>query len=69
MPDITVRKGRMPVDMGAVGGIAVALLFVGLAGAGLSSILPDRTPWLVACAYLAPASLAFTAYWWLAQRS
>ncbi|THD75123.1 MAG: hypothetical protein E7812_17795 [Phenylobacterium sp.] len=69
MPDITVRKGRMPVDMGAVGGIAVAILFVVVAGAGLSSILPDRTPWLIAAAYLTPASFAFAAYWWIAQKS
>ena len=71
MPD--ARKGRAPVDMGAVGGsiggIAVAVVFVVAAGAGLASLLPDRTPWLIAAAYLAPASLAFTAYWWVAQRS
>jgi hypothetical protein len=68
MPDITVRKGRAPVEMGAVGAAALAILFVIAAGTGLASILPDPTPWLVAAAYLAPAGLAFTAYWWAAQK-
>ena len=46
-----------------------AIFFVVASGLGLSSVLPDPSPWLIAAAYLAPAGLAFAAYWWVAQRT
>jgi len=63
-----VRRGRVPVEILNIGGTAVAILAVVGAGAGLSSILPQPSPWLQAAAYLAPASLAFACYWWIAQK-
>jgi hypothetical protein len=48
---------------------AGALAAVVAAGAGLSSLLPDQASfWLAAAAYGAPAGVAFTIYWWNAQR-
>lgn len=68
MPSNSVRKGRMPAEILNIGGTAVAILAVVGVGAGLSAALPEPSPWLTAAAYLAPASLAFAAYWWIAQR-
>jgi hypothetical protein len=68
MSDISVQRGRVPAELITIGGAVVAIFFVVAAGLGLSSVLPDPSPWLVAAAYLAPASLAFAAYWWVAQR-
>jgi threonine/homoserine/homoserine lactone efflux protein len=68
MPSNSVRKGRAPAEYISVGGGVAAALSVVAAGAGLSAALPEASPWLTAAAYLAPASLAFAAYWWMAQR-
>lgn len=69
MPNSSVRKGRVPVELLNIGGTAGAILAVVAAGAGLSSVLPDPTsPWMEAASYLAPGSLAFAAYWWVAQK-
>lgn len=68
MPSSSVRKARIPAEVLNIGGTAGAILGVVVAGAGLSSMLPDPSPWLAAAAYLAPASLAFAAYWWIAQK-
>jgi hypothetical protein len=68
MSDISADKGRVPAEIATIVGAAVAIFFVVFAGMGLSSVLPDPSPWLVAAAYLAPASFAFAAYWWLAQK-
>jgi len=49
---------------------AVALFAVVAAGAMISAALPAQSSdWMHGAAYLAPASLAFTAYWWIAQRN
>ena len=69
MSDTSVRRARVPAEIGAIVGAAVAIFFVVASGLGLSSVLPEPSPWLIAAAYLAPASLAFAAYWWVAQRS
>lgn len=69
MSDIPARKGRGPVELLNIVGTAVAILVVVALGAALSSVLPQASPWLTAAAYLAPASVAFAAYWWIAQRS
>jgi len=68
MPTSSVRKGRVPTELISVGGGVVATVGVVAAGAGLAAALPQDSPWLTASAYLAPASLAFAAYWWMAQR-
>ena len=64
----TARKGRFPSEIITIGGAAAAILAVVGAGAGLSSALPEASPWLTAASYLAPAGLAFAAYWWIAQK-
>ena len=64
----TVRKGRVPAEVLNIGGTAGAILVVVATGAGLSSVLPEPSAWLTAAAYLAPGSLAFAAYWWIAQK-
>jgi hypothetical protein len=72
MPDNSARKRRMPVEIAQVGAGAAALAALAVvvaAGAGLSSVLPQSSPWLTAAAWLAPAGLAFAAYWWAAQKS
>jgi hypothetical protein len=69
MPHNSARKRRMPVEIAQVGAGAAALAVVVAAGAGLSSVLPQSAPWLTAAAWLAPAGLAFAAYWWAAQKS
>ena len=68
MPSGSARKARVPAEFISIGGAVAAALGVVAAGAGLSAALPDPSPWLTASAYLAPASLAFAAYWWMAQR-
>lgn len=68
MPNSSARKRRMPVEMITIGAGAALCGLVVAVGAGLSSILPEASPWLTAAAYLAPAGLAFAAYWWAAQK-
>jgi hypothetical protein len=68
MPSNSVRRGRVPAEFISVGGGVAAALGVVAVGAGLSAALPEPSPWLTASAYLAPASLAFAAYWWMAQK-
>jgi hypothetical protein len=67
MASNSLRKGRGPAEF-SLGAAVVAALGVVAVGAGLSAALPEPSPWLTASAYLAPASLAFAAYWWMAQR-
>ena len=68
MSEMRARKG-WPAELVHIGGTAVAIFAVVAAGAGLSAVLPGTSsPWMTAAAYLAPASLAFAAYWWVAQK-
>jgi hypothetical protein len=69
MSDTSVRRARMPAEIVTIVGAGAAIFFVVASGLGLSSVLPDPSPWLIAAAYLAPAGLAFAAYWWVAQRT
>ena len=69
MPNTSARKRRMPVEMAQVGAGAAALAVVVAAGAGLSSVLPEPSPWLSAAAWLAPGGLAFAAWWWVTQKT
>ena len=68
MPSNSVRRGPVPAEFINIGGGVAAALGVVAAGACLTAALPEPSPWLTASAYLAPASLAFAAYWWIAQR-
>lgn len=68
MPEMKARKG-WPVELAHIGGTAAAVFAVVAAGAGLSAVLPPASSlWMTVAAYLAPASLAFAAYWWAAQK-
>ncbi|HEV2532903.1 hypothetical protein [Phenylobacterium sp.] len=58
----------MPIEMANLGAGLAACATVIAAGAGLSAVLPATSPWLTAAAWLAPAGLAFAAYWWAAQK-
>jgi hypothetical protein len=50
-------------------GILAALLAVVGIGAAMSAVLPaPAPPWMLAASYGAPAAMAFTVYWWIAQR-
>ena len=64
----SARKGRAPLEMLNIGAAAGAIAAVLAMGAGLSSVLPEGSSWLAAAAYLAPAGLAFAAYWWITQK-
>jgi hypothetical protein len=73
MPNTSSRRRAFlqvaPKELVTMGGTAVAALAVVATGAGIAAALPDpASPWLVASAYLAPASIAFAAYWWIAQK-
>jgi hypothetical protein len=63
------RSGvRLPPELVNIGGTSAAILAVVAAGSGIVALLPNPDTWQTAAAYLAPASLAFAAYWWIAQR-
>jgi hypothetical protein len=49
---------------------AVALFAVVALGGLFAAALPAKahTPWLIMASYVAPAAVAFVAYWWTAQR-
>lgn len=65
----SVAQRAVPAEFMNVLSAAGALAAVVAAGAGLSSLLPDQASfWLAAAAYGAPAGVAFTIYWWNAQR-
>jgi hypothetical protein len=63
------RSGlRLPPELVNIGGTSAAILAVVAAGSGILAVLPSPDVWQTAAAYLAPAGLAFAAYWWIAQR-
>lgn len=73
MSEMSAQKSRWSARAPAevisqVVGTTLAALAVIAMGAGLSRVLPAPTLWQTVAAYLAPASLAFAAYWWMAQR-
>jgi len=61
-------KTRVSAEVPNVRAAAVAVLTVVGLGAALSAALPNPSLWQTAAAYLAPAGLAFAAYWWRAQK-
>jgi VIT1/CCC1 family predicted Fe2+/Mn2+ transporter len=61
---------HLPQEVAYIVALAVALFMVVVTGAVISAALPAQSAdWMFGAAYLAPASLAFAAYWWIAQRS
>ena len=71
MPQAGAERGRsvkLPPEIINMLGTAGAVLAVVATGSGIYSLLPDPDVWQTAAAYLAPASLAFVAYWWVAQK-
>lgn len=71
MPQTTARERarfRAPPELVNILGTSGAILAVVAAGSAIVSVMPDPTVWQFASAYLAPASLAFAVYWWIAQR-
>jgi hypothetical protein len=73
MRDLTVSKTtssrHAPPELGTWIAAATALIVVVLAGALISKALPaGASVWLVISCYVAPASVAFVARWWMSQR-
>lgn len=62
------RSFRIAAPILNMVGTAIALFAVVATGSLISGLLPDPSAWEFAAAYLAPASLAFAAYWWIAQK-
>jgi hypothetical protein len=66
MPQVERDVGaKAPSDAVAVLGAALGVL---AAGSAIAAVLPEPTLWMLAAAYLAPASLAFAIHWWISQR-
>lgn len=71
MPNTTLRGrdgGKVPAEILNILGTSLALLAVVGAGSAILTVLPSPNVWETAAAYLAPASLAFAIYWWVAQK-
>lgn len=71
MPQTTTRPRaglRLPPEILNIVGTAGAIFAVVATGSGIVAVMPDATLWQTAAAYLAPAGLAFAAYWWIAQK-
>lgn len=61
-------RGRIPAEITNILGTSAAILAVVATGSAIVAAWPDLTVWQSAGAYLAPAALAFAAYWWIAQK-
>lgn len=59
---------KLPPEIANIVGTAGAIFAVVAVGSGIVAVLPDPSLWQTAAAYLAPAGLAFAAYWWIAQK-
>lgn len=71
MPQTQVRQRttpKLPSEVVNIVGTSAALAAVVAAGSGIVALLPEPSAWEFAAAYLAPGSLAFLAYWWIAQK-
>ena len=71
---IAGQKAPMPryasQDVTNVVMAVAAFLLVLAIGTIIAAALPEQSGrWMFGAAYLAPAGLAFAAYWWIAQRS
>lgn len=71
MPHSTARDrsgARLPPELVNILGTSGAILGVVAVGSAIMAVLPNPDTWQTAAAYLGPASLAFAAYWWVAQK-
>lgn len=71
MPHPTLRDrsgSRLPPELLNILGTSAAILAVVALGSAIVAVLPHPDTWQTAAAYLAPASLAFAIYWWVAQK-
>ena len=71
MPHTLLRGrsgGKLPTELLNILGTSAAILGVVATGSAIVSVMPDPNTWEFAAAFLAPASLAFAVYWWIAQR-
>ena len=59
---------RIPAEITNIVGTSAAILAVVATGSAITAVWPHLTAWQFAGAYLAPASVAFAAYWWIAQK-
>jgi len=59
---------RIPPEIINIVGTSGAILAVVATGSTITAAMPDPSVWQFAGAYLAPAALAFAAYWWIAQK-
>ncbi|MBW8815944.1 MAG: hypothetical protein JF588_21210 [Caulobacterales bacterium] len=60
--------GKIPSELVNILGTSAAILAVVGAGSAIVTVMPAPSVWEFAAAYLAPASLAFAVYWWIAQK-
>ena len=59
---------RIPPEIANIAGTSAAILGVVVTGSAIAAAWPHMTAWQFAGAYLAPAAVAFAAYWWIAQK-
>ena len=60
--------GKVPSELVNILGTSAAILAVVGIGSAIVTVMPTPNVWEFAAAYLAPASLAFAVYWWIAQK-
>ncbi|HET6970524.1 MAG TPA: hypothetical protein VFH92_05310 [Phenylobacterium sp.] len=60
--------GKAPPELINILGTSAAILAVVGTGSAIVTVMPSPSVWEFAAAYLAPASLAFAIYWWIAQK-
>ena len=73
MPNLSASKPTLqrlvPHEIAQRLSQAVALVAVVASGVLISAALPHGASiWFVASSYMAPASIAFVAHWWMSQR-
>ena len=61
-------EARTAPDLGIILSATGALIAIVAIGSGIAALLPDPDVWQLASAFLAPASLAFVAWWWATQK-
>ena len=70
MPQSTMRDRhglKLSPELASILGFSAAAVVVVVVGSGIVAVMPDPNVWQIAAAYLAPASLAFVARWWMDQ--
>lgn len=70
MPNQARRSGDVKTlpELSSILGATGALVAIAAIGSGIAALLPDPDVWQLTSAFLAPASLAFVAWWWATQK-